>query len=214
MKRLSAVMMFLLLAAPAWAHFVWLAPDDAGRVRMVFSEDAEPDAGVPVTKIAQAQVQVRTGGKVVPVEKTAAADHYLIALPGSGPAEVGAVCEYGVLAKKGDPYLLCYYAKTLVRGATPEGMGHPLEVFPVAGKADAFEVRWQARPLAGAEVVVEAPGADAAKVKTDAEGRVRIPAAKSGRVLVRAKHVEAKSGERAGQAFKEVRHYATLTVTR
>jgi len=210
MKRSATILTLFLLAAPAQAHFIWLAPHDGKQVRMVFSEDTEPDPAVPIAKIAQTQVHVRSGVKPVAAEKTAAADHYLIAVPG-GPAEVGAVCEYGVLAKSGDPFLLCYYAKTLIGAAQARGMNHPLEIYPVAGGA--FEVRWQGKPLAGAEVVIDATGQDTKKTKSDGEGRVSAGPVKSGMVLLRAKHIEAKAGDRGGKEFKEIRHYATLTVT-
>jgi hypothetical protein len=212
MKRSLAVFVLLVAALPAPAHFVFLAPHQ-GKVRMVFSEDTEPDAAVPIAKIAQTQVQIRAGGKPVDAPKTAAADHYLIALPGKGPVEVGAVCEYGVLAKSAEPFLLCYYAKTLVGGVRAEGMGHPLEIFPVAGKTGAFEVRWKNKPAAGLEVVVDAPEQDTKKLKTGADGTVVLTALpKSGLLALRAKHVEALKGERDGKAFSEVRHYATLVV--
>jgi uncharacterized GH25 family protein len=214
MKRFLAVLTLFVLAVPAQAHFVWLAPHDGGSVRMVFSEDTEPDPNVPIAKIAQTQVQVRTGASAVAAEKTAKADHYLIQLSGSAPAEVGAVCEYGVLDKSGAPFLLCYYAKTLLHGAQAQGLQHPLEVFPVAGTPGAFEVRWQGKPAAGLEIYIYAPEQGAKKLQTDAAGRAEVKAPKSGLILVRAKHVEAKAGQRGGKEFKEVRHYATLTVAR
>ncbi len=210
MKRSVTFLTLFLLAFPAQAHFIWLAPHEGNRVRMVFSEDTEPDPNVPIAKIAQTQVQIRTGAKAVAGAKTAAEDCYLIALPGAGPAEVGAVCEYGVLAKVGDPFLLCYYAKTLIGSGRARGMNHPLEIYPVA--SDGFEVRWQGKPLAGAEVMIEADGQAAKRLKSDGAGRVSVAPVKSGLILVRAKHVEAKAGDRGGKQFKEIRHYATLTV--
>jgi uncharacterized GH25 family protein len=213
MTRLLALPVLLVAALPASAHFIWLAPHQ-GDVRMVFSEDTEPDPAVPIAKIAKTEVHIRAGAKPVPAPKTAGEDHYIIKLPGKGPAEVGAVCEYGVLTKSGDPFLLCYYAKTLLGGAEPKGMNHPLEIFPAAGKEGTFEVRWQGKPAAGLEVVVDAPEETTKKLKTDAQGRITVPTPKSGTLLIRAKHVEAKAGARGEEQFKEVRHYATLTVTK
>ncbi|MCS7045980.1 MAG: DUF4198 domain-containing protein [Gemmataceae bacterium] len=213
MNRCLGLLAALVVVAPASAHFVWLTPYKDDHVRMVFSDDLDPDQNVAITKIAQAKVHVRTDGKTTPVEKTEGTDHYLIALPGKGPCEVGAVCEYGVLTKGGgDPFLLIYHAKTMVRGAKAQGLDHALEIFPVADKRGAFEVRWQGKPLAGAEVVFIA-GAEA-KLKTDEHGQVVLAAPPTaGMVALRAKHVEAKAGQQGGKAYKEVRHYATLTMT-
>ena len=212
MTRSLAVLTLLAVTLPAGAHFIWLAPHE-GKVRMVFSDDTSPDAGVAITKVAQAQVHIRTSSKPVAAEKTPAEDCYLIALPNPGPAEVGAVCEYGILEKGAEPFLLCYYAKALIGKQSPSALGHPLEIFPVEGKARVFEVRWQGKAAAGLEVVVEDPDQGALKHKTDAQGQVTVASApKTGPIALRAKYVEAKAGERAGKAFREVRHYATLTV--
>lgn len=210
MKHVFAVATVLVAALTAQAHFIWLAPIDGNRVRMVFSDDTEPDENVPIKKIAQTRVHIRTGDKTVAADKMAGDDHYLIALPGAGSAEVGAVCEYGVLAKGGNPFLLCYYAKTLVKDAAAQGLNHPLEIFPVT--AGTFEVRWQAKPASGLEVVVNAPGQETSTVKTDGAGRFTVAPAKTGVLRMRAKHVEAKTGERDGKEFREIRHYATLTM--
>jgi Protein of unknown function (DUF3386) len=116
--------------------------------------------------------------------------------------------------KKGDsdPFLLMYYAKAHVAGNEnhlPWGR-LALEIVQVEGK---FQVLWQGKPLAGAEVVCSSPGQEKPEKKTtDKSGTFDLGAFKVGVCGIRAKHVEMKQGEYDGKKYKEVRHYTTLVI--
>jgi N-acetylneuraminic acid mutarotase len=201
------------VAAPARAHFIWIVPDaaDAAKAKVVFSENLEPDDGVPVENIAATKLFARTAGQPAPLDWAKGEHAYLARLPGDG-AVVGGVCRYGVLRRgEGKPFLLAYYPK-LIRGAVraAEPWGElPLEIVP--REAGRFRVVFAGRPVAGAEVVVVGPTGDAADpIKAGADGEFQVRTTAPGLYGVRTKHFEAKAGEHAGKAYEEVRHYATL----
>src|SRR5207244_2049494 len=120
----------------ARAHFVWIVPDQAGAL-VIFSDTLQPDAKVPVTKIAATEVFViGAGGKTAPLKATLRKDAYRVDAPGKGrPAVLGAVCHYGVVQKgKADPFLLVYCARALVGAMpqdSPEEFWQPAERLPL-----------------------------------------------------------------------------------
>jgi hypothetical protein len=221
MKRwCSAVVVLLASALAARAHFVWIVPAGDGQASLIFSDSLKPDSTVPVTKIGATRLFLLNDGTVKELKATLRdKSAYRVPLP-KGPAVVAGVCRYGVVAKgKAAPFLLVYCARALV-GATPQNAPEsfwkpaeklPLDVVLIDGKAKA-RVLYQGKPVADAEVVVRAPGADEVERKTDKDGLVALdkPAA-GGLYALRARHVVAKEGEEGGKKYKEVRYYCTST---
>jgi hypothetical protein len=223
MKRwCGAGLLFCVIALPARAHFVWIVPDPAGAL-VVFSDTLQPDAKVPVTKIAATEVfAIGAGGKTQQLKATLGKDAYRVDAPGEvRPSVLGAVCHYGVVQKgKAEPYLLVYCARALVGGTPQSSPGEfwqpagrlPLNVVLIEGQSKA-RVLWQGKPLADAEVTVLAPGTkEPVESKTDKDGIAALPMSRAaGLYAIRARHVEAKNGEQGGKKYKEVRYYSTLT---
>jgi uncharacterized GH25 family protein len=228
MKRwCCACLLFCVIAPPARAHFVWIVPDQAGAL-LIFSDTLQPDAKVPVTKIAGTELfTFGEGGKIMALKATQEKDAYRVAAPAKRRwAVIGGVCRYGVVQKgKADPFLLVYCAKALVgeRLTIPMWVGWqptdrlPLDIVPIPAKEIGDEplaqLRWQGKPLAGAEVVVLPPGYDKPlESKTDEKGFFALARPKeAGLYAIRARHVEAKEGDQDGKKYKEVRYYSTLT---
>jgi hypothetical protein len=228
MTRLcSALLCLAAAAAPAHGHFIWIVPGEGGTVRLVFSDSPKPDDPALLAKIAHAQLMVRgTDGTLAPPQLKQAKDALEAAVPGTGLREVAAVCQYGVVQRgKAEAFLLKYYAKGFV-GVQPErgvpGLFWqswdklPLEIVPLEDKGDrsAARVLWHGKPLAEAEFVLLVPGKDKpVEGKTDADGLIALPRPSGGGTYaIRVKHTEAKDGELGGKKYKEVRHYATLTL--
>lgn len=223
MKRWCGTLLLLsAFALPARAHFVWIVPDRGGKpeAQVVFSDDLQPDAKVPVTKIAKTELFVVTAGKATPLKATLGKDAYLVSVPGKGGSVVAGVCRYGVTQRgKAEPFLLTYHARALVGAGlkgSPEAFSQPtarlaLDIVPIEDKPRA-RVLWQGKPLAGAEVALLPPGHETAiETTTDMEGTFKLEQPKEGGLYaIRARHVEAKGGEEGGKKYKESRHYATL----
>lgn len=227
-----ALAVWLLTAALAPAHFVWILPGDPDAkkttVQVVFSDALKPDSPELLQKIVQTELFVRGGdGKTTPFKKytEGKADAYRADVPGEGARAVGAVCLYGVIERgQGGPFLLTYHAKTYVgynQAGRPEDTSvfHDawdrlaLDIVPVSKRPE-VRVLWKGQPLADAEVVLLVPGVDKpVERKTDAKGIVTLEQPKAGGLYgIRARHVEKKEGEHDGKKYKEARHYATFVV--
>lgn len=232
MRSVLVSCLLLLAAAPAQAHFIYLVPDkDQKTAIMVFSDSLEADEGVPITKIAMTKLHaLDVSGKSVPVKMTEKKHHYDVNAEAKAPLLIAGVCQYGVLAKKGDPFLLMYYAKTVLQSAATD-----VDTAPWISKGDKempldmiktpegkLQVLFQGKPLAGAEITFFCDIADSANVegKSDAKGEFDIKSAHKGLGVktaptlfaIRVKHVEKKEGEIDGKKYAEVRHYATMVV--
>lgn len=218
MKPLLTALFVLALAAPAQAHFIWIVPTKASIAQMVFSDELAPDANVPITKIAKTEVVAYAGGKLANVQKREEKDHYLlVTLNNLAPLEYTAVCQYGVAGKKGDPYLLNYYAKATIGKeaklpADFKRKAMPLEI--VEPKPGQFHVLWQGKSTSEAELTAIVPGeTESRTLKANKDGAFELGAMPNvaGLVGLRAKLVEKKEGELDGSKYKEVRHYSTWT---
>lgn len=203
-----------LVVVPAWAHFIWIIPhgSDGTKLRVVFSEGLEADAAVPIEKIAAIKLLLRDDAdRVTELGWTKDEHAYLVRLPVKGPAVVGGICKYGVLQKGEEkPYLLAYYPKYL-GGEQQSGKAWaklPLEIVP-QGEGQ-FQVLKGGKPAADAEIVVITPAGSEEKLKYDAKGGFKVSLAKPGTYGIRARHIEASSGEYEGKKYDEIRHYATL----
>ncbi len=228
MKRWCAVLLVLAVCAlPAQAHFIWIVPlkgAEAPGALVIFSDDLEPDANVPIKKIEQTEVfLLGSDGKVTPLKKAAVEgkNAYRVTAPGKGPEVIAGVLRYGVIQRgKAEPFRLTYHAKALVGATLQQAPAQfwqpskhlPLDIVLLEGKSKA-RVLWQGQPVAGAEVELIVPGKkESVERTTDKDGTVALekPAA-AGVYAIRAQHVEAKGGEEGGKKYKESRSYTTLT---
>jgi hypothetical protein len=222
-RYLAALAVLACTAASAPAHFIWIVPDGTGSTaRVVFSDTLQPDSPELLAKIGKTDLYVRAAdGTVTPLKWTAGKDAYHLAVPGDAAKTVAAVCTYGVIQRgKAEPFLLVYHAKAhLGRPATEAGGEKPfdrlgLEIVRLPDeKGPRFRVVWQGKPLPGAEVVIVPPGdSQREEQKTDRDGTFTVKPGQPGVYGVRARHVEPRDGEHAGQKYREARHYSTLVV--
>jgi uncharacterized GH25 family protein len=216
-RLLLAAGLTAALAAAARAHFVFVVPQPDGKsVRVVFSEELEPDPGVDIGKAAGLKLTARLAdGRAAPVALKAAEDHLAGELP-AGAGLVSGRLDYGVLEKGGGkPFLLVYHPKAVLAGADPKaaapGGAAPVEIVPAFGGKPAFRVLAAGKPAAGVEVNVLLPDGGKKKVTTGPDGATPGFDA-PGRYGAWARHTEAEAGELGGKKYAEVRHYATLVV--
>jgi len=221
--RFLSMLAALAMATAAQAHFVFVVPQPDGKtVRVVFSDDLEPDENVAIEKIAKLKLNaILFEGKTaeIPLKQE---KHHLEGALGSDKLQIlfGSFI-YAVMQKGTDkPYLLMYHPQALVRGCTPAlpnaAVKAPIQIIP---QRTAAGLRFQAivdgNPKADVEITVILPAGseDGKRVKTvtDKDGFTQAFKQK-GDFGAWAKHVETKSGEFDGKKYEEIRHYASLTV--
>jgi hypothetical protein len=214
-RYLTVTLVALCSTAAAPAQII--LPDKSGAKATIFFRDVlESDEGVDAGKDANVKLVIRdAAGKETPLALKKGQHGFTAALPGSGPRVVFGTAETGVMKRDGaKPFLSAYHLKAVVGPAFAEtarlGSAAPVEIVPLADGAQArFLVLANGKPVAAAEVSVLLPDGARKTVKTEADGRTPT-FEESGRFGVWVRHVEPKAGERDGQRYEEVRHFATL----
>ena len=224
MRTFIAVLLCLVLVAPAAAHFAYIVPtSDKSSLQVVFADSLKPDTKVPIDKIAATKLfALGASETVMPVEFTKAEHSLMIKLP-AGSRVIGGVTDYGFHQSKHTqniPVLLMYYPKAIVGPSTGAEQGRlgdrvPLEIVPMLnGGSLTFQAIYQGKPLAGAEFGVLAPGDEASSQKLSAgdDGVINARFQTPGQYGVRVAYFEKKPGELDSKKYDEVRHYATLVL--
>ncbi len=202
----------LLLAAPARAHFIWIHLDPAGAAtaRIQFSEGVF-DATPPMF--------------LKPLEGLAlrGPDGLAVKFDGSGSVALDAAQPWlatehvwGLMGGGDARNLLVYHSKgarTLEDAAARTGLRAELFARSVAGGGIVLSAMFEDRPAVGAQVtLLDREGHDPLVLETDERGEIQVPPLRSGLLQARALIVEPLGGEYEGEAFVEIRHYATLLV--
>lgn len=86
-----------------------------------------------------------------------------------------------------------------------------LDVVPVAGSENVFQVFFKGAPLKGEKLMIYAPNTWAKEYKTDAEGKVKLEAPWAGQYVLEVIHTDNTAGTFEGKAYESVRHRATYT---
>jgi hypothetical protein len=217
-----ALAIVLVSMSTASAHFPFLVPDGPSKGKAVFSDTLKPDKDVPVDRIANTKLVLIADGKATDLtwnfDKTA--NCYTFEVSGSGLRVVVGTTDYGVL-QRGDskPFLLHYYPKAVFGDlSNPEkataGDRVPLELVPVvAGGKLRFKALAGGKPLEKVNVSVLIPGETKGTDVTTDDAGLTAEFDKPGTYGAQVRQVEAKSGDKDGKKYDEVRHYATLVVT-
>lgn len=88
---------------------------------------------------------------------------------------------------------------------------HALDILPVAGSENVFQVFFNGAPLKGEKLMIYAPNTWAKEYKTDAEGKVKLETPWAGQYVLEVIHTEKTPGMFEGKAYESVRHRATYT---
>ncbi|MGD9719734.1 MAG: DUF3386 family protein [Pirellulales bacterium] len=220
----------LIVAAAAWAslvattaeaHFLFvriLPAAEAGRFAEVyFSEYAS--AGDPryVEKVAPAKFFVQTKpGEFAPLPMRKTADRLRGHVPLTGTLMVVGQLDYGVLERPMLPkFLLRHYSKAVagkpaeVNRLQPKGT--PLEIVATF-EADAVVLTalLNGKPVPQAKFTTVDADLVSEELAGDADGRVRFTPPSSGVWSVYTSHLDPTSGVHGGDAYQQLREYATL----
>ena len=216
MRRFCWIAAALLVPGSARAHFIWLEADPGALpavVRVYFGEAPEP--GEPRLLARIAQTKLWADGK--PLEAAKGEDCLRAKLPEPRPTAIDAVCNYGIVTKRGPAFLLQYAARTQVRpeaadSGPREAIEHPRLIWLAeAGKMPTVRAVWRGKPIRNAAIKIFGDEGEPQEMQTDEQGHVSVPDV--GHTSLLLKVVEKDPGSRDGKDYAEVRHYATLTVS-
>jgi len=105
-----------------------------------------------------------------------------------------------------------YYARHGAQSANAEVRpAQTLDIVPVAGGQNVFQVFFNGKPLKGEKLMVYAPNTWAKEYKTDAEGKVKLETPWAGQYVLEVIHTDKTPGKFEGKDYESVRHRATYT---
>ena len=216
MKRTGLTLAWLIVASiTSQAHFVFVVPEgDGATARVLLSETLKADAEVDVGLIAQTKLFLRNDtGRETPLTLVRGEHSFTVSLAAGQRGVVRGVADLGVTKTGSKRHLLVYYPKTIVGDAfdpqTRLGNAVPVEIIP-SGAPGAVRLQLVARgkPQSG-QITVILPDGSQQMADTDDEGWTEV-FSQRGQYGAWARSWEATPGERAGESYAEVRHYATL----
>ncbi|APW63115.1 galactose oxidase [Paludisphaera borealis] len=212
----AALATALILPQAAWAHFIWIKVESAGKageskIQAFFNEDPEPDSKF-VKYVTDLRITV--DGQTTPSELTEATrDAYWA---GNPPTLVDAERDLGVKTKGDKTYHLYYTARAQTEpvGEKVKEHGDKLRVRLVKtdGKPQ-IEVLFNGKPVDKARIKVYPAAGESTELPTDEKGRAVVENFEQGKTALWANFIDRTPGEKDGKAYAETRYYATLTFT-
>lgn len=214
-NRLLTAFLALLIAGAAHAHFTFVVPHQGGSIAKVFlSENIIPDASVDVGLIADSKLWLRdASGKEHRLTLSRDGGVFTTPLPGGGNRVIHGLTDLGLM-NRGKAHLLLYYPKTIIGDAfdpkSRVGGDAVAELIPVGAPGDfKLLLLGRGKPLADAEITVLQPDGSEEVFTTDSTGHTQSFTQK-GRHSAWARYWEDAPGDRDGEKYEQLRHYATL----
>jgi uncharacterized GH25 family protein len=208
-----------MTAVPARAHHIWIIPSPKGDTAMVtWCDTPEPDnVEEKLTTIAKARVFMRrANGRVEDLKWTEDKDVYRLDCPGEDVRTVAATWEGNGCLYFAKAYLPDKAGKFEAPEPGKAWERLELEIVPRPDRAaDAYQVLFKGRPLAGVLVVTHAAGMylKLPRPRTDKDGLFTFTAPKPGvygfRVQYKSKEAKAPEGKQPVDQF-----YASTLVIR
>lgn len=209
----------------AQAHFIWLVPetsqDGTSVINVYFGEDATDDGTEFLSRLQGIKLHRVTGSEAATELIPSLSDSGLSATADlSGNTVVVTSHDLGVMDRGDSVFRLKYYAKAgpvvtdsaWKKAATTDDVR--LDIVPSwkDGKVR-IKVRFDEKPVAGAQVKAARPGMEDFEGETNDKGVAVFPIAEGGVHSIRVRHIETAPGELKGKKYPETRHYSTLAVS-
>lgn len=209
MKKIFLILL-LLFAANAHAHFVWLERDGEASARAYFGEwhrDVREKSGGGLDRIKSPEAWLGSRKKALKLERRE--DH--IEILAKGPGDV-VLAETGLAPredrKSGGKTRTVFLAKAGREGTAPR---LDLDLVPLAQGSNTFTLYWRSKPLAKNQVTVFGPPKWEKSFRTDEQGQVKLETPWAGHYVVEVEHVEETPGEAGGEKYDRLRHVFTLS---
>ncbi|GEM_PF-260516 len=209
-KLLLACMAWSCLSLSAQAHEIWIERDgQSGPVRVYFGEPAEAAAAESEDELGRLKHFEVFGTQGKAGKATRAGDHLVAPLAASGDAWLFDNQVFEPWQGEDKRYeAVSYYARA-GRSSTMSRLA--FELIPTTANANTFTLDFRGKPLADTEVTLIDQAKTQKTLKTDAQGRLTLPALAKGRYIVVAAHKEPVQKLVAGQQVTTMHHISTLT---
>lgn len=218
MKQLSTLLAAaLLLPGILSAHYIWIERE-GGTARVYYGEiqdgEREKSPG-KLEKITGLRVYAADKkGQSTEVKNTKTAE-FFVAEAGKAENVIAASLDVPVADMKKYNWGMVkpmYYARHGAASTKTEIRPvQTLDIVPVSGSANTFQVYFNRQPLKGEKLMIYAPNTWAKEYKTDAEGKVKLETPWAGQYVLEVIHTDKTPGQFEGKAYESVRHRATYT---
>ncbi len=218
MTRLTTLLtVALLLPGFVSAHYIWIEREGT-TARVYFGEIQDGEREKSPGKLDKIRglrlFVVSTQGHRQNLKIAQTAD-FFVAEPGQADFVLAASLEVPVTEM--EKYNLgtvkpMYYARHGARSITaPTKAVHALDIIPVAGRENVFQVMFEGSVLPGEKLTVYAPNTWSKEYKTDADGMVTLQTPWQGQYVIEVVHTDKTAGTFAGKQYASARHRATYT---
>ena len=199
-------------------HFVFVIPDEKGtKATVILSETLEVDEDIDPELVDGVKLVTRDGaGAEAALELARDGATRFVKLPADPRGAVHGTLTHGIMKHGPKPFLVVYHPKACLGypfgSAARIGEESAAEIVP-AGHPGAvrFQLLSRGEPVADARMIVLLPDGTQQEVTTNATGHTPVFDA-VGRYGGWARHVVAKPGTHAGEAYVEERHYPTIVM--
>ncbi len=224
--KIAFLFALICICRCAAAHFLWLEAsptDKPSTVNLWFSETCAPGEAKLLDKAAHTKAWVSTPSgtaQSLTLEKKDNGDtgSWSSSIEAKSPCSIDAMCDYGVVTRGGETFLLQYDARHLVigRGEDLASAGASdalaLQVRPHwKGNSLSLSVMFDGKPATDAQLLAILPNNEEQELKLDSSGVGAIEHPAAGDYAFRARVQQKQSGQRDGKQYDQVRHYSTLT---
>lgn len=209
-KLLLACMAWSCLSLSAQAHEIWIERDgQSGPVRVYFGEPAEAPGAESEDELGRLKHFEVLGTEGKAGKATRVGDHLVAPLSAAGDAWLFDDQVFDPWQGEDKRYeAVSYYARA---GRSSTASRLAFELVPTAAQANSFTLQFHGKPLAATEITLIDQARKQQALKTDAQGRVTLPALAKGRYIVVAAHKEPVQTQIAGQQVATMHHISTLT---
>lgn len=220
MKKVSFIWLATLIVPPFLsAHYIWLEYDEKDEARVYYGEIQDGEREKSPGKLDKIK-----GLKIWIADRNAAVKEMRITKTAEFFSAPGINSALYVLAVSKDVPVTdmkkynrgmakpMYYARYGPRlNAAAAKPVHALDILPVAGSENEFQVFFNGVPLVAEKLMVYAPNTWMQEFKTDGSGKVKLATPWGGQYVIEVIHTDKAPGSFEGKAYENVRHRATYT---
>ncbi|MBX3722465.1 MAG: DUF4198 domain-containing protein [Turneriella sp.] len=207
-----------LLPATLSAHYIWLEYDEKSEARVYYGEIQDGEREVSPGKLDKIKgLKIFSAGKngeakEVVNKKTPkffSAEinnaEFVVASALDVPVTDMKKYNWGMVKPN---YYARFGARTIAAAAKPVTT---LDILPVAGAENEFQVFFNGKPLENEKLMLYAPNTWMKEYKTDKAGKVKADVPWAGQYVIEVIHTDKTPGKFDGKDYESLRHRATYT---